>query len=53
MIVTFGAAIIAAAVYQRSPNLWVNGLTHGLISFVVYYSLPNAVIGGLRVGPDY
>lgn len=51
--VTFFAAGIATAIYRHSPNLWVNGFTHGVISFVLYYSLPNTVTGGLRVGPEY
>jgi membrane protease YdiL (CAAX protease family) len=53
MIVTFLAGAIAVAIYRRSPNLWVNGITHGIISFVLYYSLPDTVTGGLRVGPGY
>jgi membrane protease YdiL (CAAX protease family) len=53
MTVTFFAGAIAAAIYRRSPNLWVNGTMHGFISFVLYYSLPDTVTGGLRVGPGY
>jgi membrane protease YdiL (CAAX protease family) len=53
MSVTFCAAVIATAVYRHSPNLWVNGLTHGLVSFVLYYSLPHALTHNLRVGPEY
>ena len=53
MTVTFCASIIATAVYRYSPNLWVNGITHGLISFALYYSLPNALTHNLRVGPEY
>lgn len=53
VIVTFLAALVAAAIYRRSPNLWVTGVTHGLISFFLYYSLPFSLTGGLRVGPEY
>jgi membrane protease YdiL (CAAX protease family) len=53
MIVTFVAAGIGLAVYRRSPNLWVNGVVHGVVSFTLYYSLPVTVTGGLRVGPGY
>lgn len=52
-LVTLVAATIAVAIYQRSPNLWVTGLTHGVISFFLYYSLPVSLTAGLRVGPDY
>ena len=53
VIVTFFAALVAAAIYRRSPNLWVTGVTHGLISFFLFYSLPFSLTGGLRVGPEY
>lgn len=53
MVVTFVTAVIAVAVYRLSPNLWINGVAHGLVSFALYYSLPVALTGGLRVGPEY
>jgi membrane protease YdiL (CAAX protease family) len=53
MVVTFLTGVIAVAIYRRSPNLWVSGLTHGLISFVLFYALPVSVTGGLRIGPEY
>jgi membrane protease YdiL (CAAX protease family) len=53
VVVTFFAALVAVAIYRRSPNLWVTGLTHGLISFFLFYSLPFSLTGGLRVGPEY
>jgi membrane protease YdiL (CAAX protease family) len=53
MTVTFFAAIIATLVYRRAPNLWVNGIAHGLISFTLYYALPIGLTHGLRVGPGY
>jgi membrane protease YdiL (CAAX protease family) len=53
MVVTFFAAVIATLIYRYSPNLWVNGITHGIVSFALYYSLPVSVTGGLRVGPEY
>jgi len=53
MVVTFVAGIIACLVYRRSPNLWANGLAHGLLSVSLYYALPRSVTGGLRVGAEY
>ena len=53
MVVTFVAGIIACLVYRRSPNLWANGLAHGLMSVLLYYALPRSVTSGLRVGAEY
>jgi membrane protease YdiL (CAAX protease family) len=53
IVVTFLAGLIAAAIYQRSPNLWVNGITHGLVSFTLGYTVPLSVTHNLRVGPSY
>ena len=53
MVVTFSAGLIAVAVYRRSPNLWVNGITHGLIAFTLIHSMPLTVTHNLRVGPGY
>lgn len=53
MGVTFFAGLIAAAIYRRSPNLWVNGIMHGLMAFTLGYSVPLAVTHNLRVGPGY
>jgi membrane protease YdiL (CAAX protease family) len=53
MAVTFFAGAVAVAVYQRSPNIWVNGITHGLMAFTLAYSLPLTLTHNLRVGPGY
>jgi membrane protease YdiL (CAAX protease family) len=53
MAVTFFGGMIAAAIYRRSPNLWVNGITHGLIVFTLGYTVPLTVTHNLRVGPGY
>ncbi|HET9446185.1 MAG TPA: CPBP family intramembrane glutamic endopeptidase [Steroidobacteraceae bacterium] len=52
-IATFIAGVVAALVYRRAPNLWVNAVAHGLISYHLYYALPFKVTGALRVGPGY
>jgi membrane protease YdiL (CAAX protease family) len=51
--VTCVAGFVAGTVYRRAPNLWVNAVAHGLISYFLYYSLPPELTGGLRVGPGY
>jgi membrane protease YdiL (CAAX protease family) len=53
MTVTFFAGIVGTLVYRRAPNLWVNGIAHGSISFTLYYALPIELTHGLRVGPGY
>jgi membrane protease YdiL (CAAX protease family) len=53
IVVTFFAGLIAVAIYRRSPNLWVNGITHGLIAFTLGYTVPLTVTHNLRVGPGY
>jgi membrane protease YdiL (CAAX protease family) len=50
---TFFAGLLSAIVYVRAPNLWVNGVVHGLLSYCIYYSLSADITGGLRVGPAY
>lgn len=52
-VVTFFTGLIAAMVYRRAPNLWVNGIIHGLISYCLYYSLSPELTAGMRVGPGY
>jgi membrane protease YdiL (CAAX protease family) len=52
-IATLIAGLVAAAVYRRAPNLWVNAVAHGLISYHLYYALPFEITGALRVGPGY
>lgn len=53
MAVTFFAALVAVFIYRRSPNLWINGIAHGSISFTLYYALPIGLTHGLRVGSGY
>jgi len=53
MAVTFAAGLVSVAVYRRSPNLWVSGVVHGLVSYSLYCLLPTSITAGLRVGPEY
>lgn len=50
VLVTFAGALAACTIYKRAPNIWALGLGHGILSFALYYGLPRAVTGGLRVG---
>lgn len=51
--VTLAAGAVACTLYRREPNLFVIGLAHATISFVMLCSLPFSVTHGLRVGPGY
>lgn len=51
--VTFVWGMVACLVYRRSPNIWANGLVHGLMSAQLFYLLPQAVTHGLHVGMEY
>ena len=51
--VTFVWGTVACLVYRRSPNLWANGLVHGLMSALLYYQLPHSVTHELQVGMDH
>ncbi|HEY7642598.1 MAG TPA: CPBP family intramembrane glutamic endopeptidase [Steroidobacteraceae bacterium] len=51
--VTFVWGLVCCLVYRRSPNLWANGLAHGLLSANLYYVLPRVLTHGLRVGMEY
>lgn len=51
--VTLAAGSAACVLYRREPNLWVIGVAHALLSFVLVCSLPDTVTHDLRVGPGY
>lgn len=51
--VTLLAGGISCWIYRRVPNLWVLGLAHALLSFVLYCSIPSEVTVGMRVGPGF
>jgi len=44
------AAIVWAWVYERAPNLWALGLSHGLLSLVLMHSLPLQFLHSMSVG---
>ncbi|HYN85932.1 MAG TPA: CPBP family glutamic-type intramembrane protease [Pyrinomonadaceae bacterium] len=49
-LVTFAGGLVWAHVYQRAPNLFALGLSHGLMTWVLISTVPAAWLGGLRVG---
>ncbi|HKQ81733.1 MAG TPA: CPBP family intramembrane glutamic endopeptidase [Steroidobacteraceae bacterium] len=51
--VTLGAGLISCAVYRRAPNLYVSGLAHGVLVYVLYEALPHSITGNMRVGIEY
>ncbi|MET0985751.1 MAG: CPBP family glutamic-type intramembrane protease [Steroidobacteraceae bacterium] len=51
--VTVGAGLISCAVYRRAPNLYVAGLAHGVLVYVLYAALPLSMTGNMRVGMEY
>lgn len=51
VLMAFLAALGACWFYRRTPNLWVLGLAHGLLSITVAMFLAKLLIFGLKVGP--
>jgi len=49
-LITFVGGLIWAFVYQRYPNLWALGLSHGFMTFVLVMSVPQNALRALRVG---
>jgi membrane protease YdiL (CAAX protease family) len=49
-LATFLGGLVWASVYQRAPNLYAAGLTHGLLTWVLVASVPPALLNNLRVG---
>lgn len=52
-VATFAGGAIYAHVYQRAPNLFALGLSHGLMALVLASSLSAATLHNLRVGFRY
>jgi hypothetical protein len=51
--VTLVAGVACCTLYRREPNVFVLGVAHAAISFVLYSALPYSVTHGLHVGPGY
>lgn len=48
---SFIAGLGACWFYRRTPNLWVLGVAHGLLSITVAMFLAKLLVFGLKVGP--
>lgn len=52
-LATFGGGALACWLYRRAPNLIVLGAMHGVLSFLIVETLPDAITMGMRVGPGF
>ena len=52
-LATFTGGLFWAWVYQRAPNLFAVGLSHGLMTWVLISSVPPSALHNLRVGFKY
>jgi hypothetical protein len=53
MAVTLGGGAVACGLYRRAPNVFVIGVAHAALSYVLYFALPIGLTHALRVGPGY
>jgi membrane protease YdiL (CAAX protease family) len=52
-LTTFGGGALACWLYRRTPNLIVLGAMHGVLSFLIVETLPDAITMGMRIGPGF
>ncbi len=50
MFMTLALSLGACWLYRKTPNLWVMGLAHGLLSLAVAMFLADLLVSGLKVG---
>jgi membrane protease YdiL (CAAX protease family) len=53
MVVAFPAGYGATRIYQRYRNLYVLGLAHATVGFVLFLVIPDSVSHHLRIGPGW
>jgi hypothetical protein len=53
MIVSLAGGFVCAKVYLRFRNLYVLGLAHGVIGFLLYLCVPDTISHHLYVGPKW
>jgi hypothetical protein len=53
VLATFVGGCVWASVYQRAPNLLALALSHCVMSMTLIWTLPPAVLHGMRVGAGY
>lgn len=49
-LLTLLASLVWTWIYERAPNLWALGLSHGLLSLLVMHSLPDWLLQSMSVG---
>lgn len=52
-LMTFVGALVWTSVYERAPNLYVLGLSHGVISLIAMLTLPTSMLPSFGVGYKY
>lgn len=53
MAVTYLAGYASVSVFLKHRNLFVLGMAHGAIGFLLYFTIPDSVIRNLNVGPGW
>jgi membrane protease YdiL (CAAX protease family) len=53
VVVTLVAGAVSCTLYRRAPSVFVLGIAHATISFVVAYTLPTNLTHRMHVGPGY
>ena len=49
-MLTFIATLLWSWVYERAPNLWALGLSHGILSLLVMHAIPSWLLQSMSVG---
>ncbi|MFM8394216.1 MAG: type II CAAX prenyl endopeptidase Rce1 family protein [Acidobacteriota bacterium] len=49
-LLTFGGGLVWSRVYQKAPNIYAIGISHGLMSLLVINTLPPWILHSLSVG---
>jgi len=53
MVVTLIAGVASCTLYRREPNVFVLGVAHAAVSYVISGAFPLSVTHGMHVGPAY
>ena len=53
MPITLAGGHFCARVYLKHRNLYVLGLAHGVVGFLLYLAVPDSVSRHLYVGPKW
>jgi membrane protease YdiL (CAAX protease family) len=53
LAVTLVAGVVSCTLYRRAPNVFVLGIAHAAVSFVVAGALPFSLTHRMHVGPGY